>query len=79
MFCFLAYNGAYYNASILYCDISVGNIMISEGGGGGGFLIDWDICVHIGPGAKSPQRVERTVGIFLWSQDCLVVDTSLIL
>jgi len=79
MSCFLAYNGAYYNASILHCDISVGNIMISERGGGGGFLIDWDMCVHIGPGEKSPQRVERTVGIFLWSQDCLVVDTSLIL
>jgi len=79
MSCFLAYDGAYYDASILHRDISVGNIMISEGGGGGGFLIDWDMCVHVGPGAKSSGRVERTVGIFLWSQDCLVVDASLIL
>jgi len=79
MFCFLAHDGAYYDASILHRDISVGNIMISEGGGGGGFLIDWDMCVRVGPGAKSSGRVERTVGICLWSQDCLVVDASLIL
>jgi len=76
MSCFLAHDGAYYDASILHRDISVGNIMISEGGG---FLIDWDMCVRVGPGAKSSGRVERTVGIFLWSQDCLVVDASLIL
>ena len=79
MSCFLAHDGAYYDASILHRDISVGNIMISEGGGGGGFLIDWDMCVRVGPGAKSSGRVERTVGIFFWSQDCLVVDASLIL
>ena len=80
MSCFLAHDGAYYDTSILHRDISVGNIMISEGGGeGGGFLIDWDMCVRVGPGAKSSERVERTVGIFLWSQDCLVVDASLIL
>ena len=78
MSCFLAHDGAYYDASILHRDISVGNIMISEGGGGE-FLIDWDMCVRVGPGAKSSGRVERTVGIFLWSQDYLVVDTSLIL
>ena len=53
--------------------------MILEGGGGGGFLIDWDMCVRVGPGAKSLGRVERTMGIFLWSQDCLIVDASLIL
>jgi len=75
MSCFLAHDGAYYNASILHRDISVGNIMISEGGG---FLIDWNMCVCVGPGAKSSGRVERTVGIFLWSQDCLV-DALLIL
>ena len=79
MSCFLAHNGAYYDASILYHNISVGNIMILEEGEGGGFLIDWDMCVCIGPGAKSPGRVERTVGIFLWSQNCLVVDALLIL
>jgi len=73
---FVAHDAAYYDASILHRDISVGNIMISEGGG---FLIDWDMCVRVGSGAKSSRRVERTVGIFLWSQDCLVVDASLIL
>ena len=78
MSCFVAHDGAYYDASILHRNISVGNIMILEGEGGG-FLIDWDMCVRIGPGAKSLGRVEKTVGIFLWSQDCLVVDASLIL
>ena len=73
---FVAHDAAYYDASILHRDISVGNIMISEGGG---FLIDWDMCVRVGLGAQSSGRVERTVGIFLWSQDCLVVDASLIL
>jgi len=76
MSCFVAHDAAYYDANILHRDISVGNIMISEGGGG--FLIDWDMCVRVEEGAKSSRRVERTVGIFLWSQDCLV-DTSLIL
>ena len=79
MSCFLAHDGAYYDASILHHNISVGNIMISEGGEGGGFLIDWDMYVRIGPVAKSPERVERTVSIFFWSQNCLVVDASLIL
>ena len=79
MFCFLAHDGAYYDTSILHHNISMGNIMILEGGGGGGFLIDWDMCVRVGPGEKSLGRVERTMGIFLWSQDCLIVDASLIL
>jgi len=39
MFCFLAHDAAYYDANILHHDISTGNIIISEGGGGG-FLID---------------------------------------
>ena len=79
IFCFLAHDRAYYDACILHHDISVGNIIILEGRGGGGFLIDWDMCVHVGPGAKSSERVERTMGIFFWSQDCFVVDVSLIL
>jgi len=66
MSCFLAHDRAYYDASILHHNISIENIMISERGGGRGFLIDWDMCVHIGPGAKSSGRVERTVGIFFW-------------
>jgi len=64
MSCFLAHDGVYYNVSILHHNINIGNIMISEEGE---FLIDWDICVHIGPGAKLSGRIERTVGIFLWS------------
>ena len=32
-----------------------------------GFLIDWDMYVNIGPGAKLSRRIERTVDIFLWS------------
>ena len=61
MSCFLAHD-----AEILHRDISVGNIMISEGGRG--FLIDWDMCVRVGPGAKSSGRVERTVGSCLCSK-----------
>ena len=53
MSCFVAHDAAYYDAEILHRDISVGNIMISEGGGGGGFLIDWDMCVRVGLGAQS--------------------------
>ena len=45
-------------------------IMISEGGGGG-FLIDWDICVRIEEGAKPSERVERTVRICLFSNIAL--------
>ena len=68
---FLAHNIAYYNAEILYCNISIRNIMISEEGG---FLIDWDMCVHIRPGAKSSGRVERTVGSCLCSKiDLLLI------
>ena len=45
-------------------------IMISEGGGGG-FLIDWDICVRIEEGAEPSERVERTVRICLFSNIAL--------
>ena len=45
-------------------------IMISEGGGGG-FLIDWDICVCIEEGAEPSERVERTVRICLFSNIAL--------
>ena len=72
MSCFLAHNVAYYDAEILHRDISMGNIMISEGGQG--FLIDWDMCVHVGLGAKSSGRVERTVG----SCSCSKIDLLLI-
>ena len=49
MSCFVAHDAAYYDAKILHRNISVGNIMISEGGGGG-FLIDWDMCTHVEEG-----------------------------
>ena len=71
MSCFVAHDAAYYDANILHRDISVGNIMISEGGEG--FLIDWDMCVCVGLGAKSSGRVERTVGIFLCSKIALLL------
>jgi len=69
MSCFVAHDAAYYDAEILHRDISMGNIMISEGGGGGGFLIDWDMYVHVGLGAQLSGRVERTVGVCLLFQD----------
>ena len=70
MSCFVAHDAAYYDAKILHRDISAGNIMISEEGGG--FLIDWDMCVRIGGGVQPSGRVERTVGVCLLFQDCLV-------
>ena len=72
MFCFLAHDAAYYDANILHHNISAGNIMILKGGGGG-FLIDWDICVRIEEGAEPSERVERTVGICLCSKIALLL------
>jgi len=51
MSCFLAHDAAYYNAEILHCNINMRNIMILEGKEG--FLIDWDMYIHIGPGTMS--------------------------
>ena len=45
--------------------------MISEGGGG--FLIDWDMCVYIEEGAEPSGRVERTVGICPCSKTALLL------
>ena len=70
MFCFLAHDGAYYDTSILHHNISMGNIMILEGGG---FLIDWDMCVHIEEGAELSGRMERTVEICLCSKIALLL------
>jgi len=70
MFCFSAHDAVYYDANILHCDISAGNIMIL-GEGEGGFLIDWDICVRVEKGAELSGRVERTVGICLFSNIAL--------
>jgi len=63
MSCFVAHDAAYYNAKILHCNISTGNIMILKEGGG--FLIDWDMCVRIGGGVQPSGRVERTVDVCL--------------
>ena len=72
MSCFVAHDAAYYDADILHRDISMGNIMISEGGGG--FLIDWDMCVRVVLGAQSSGRVERTVGSCICSKiDLLLI------
>ena len=70
MFCFSAHDTVYYDANILHRNISAGNIMILEGGEEG-FLIDWDMCVHIEEGAEPSGRVERTVGICLFSNIAL--------
>jgi len=70
MSCFVAHDAAYYNTKILHCDISAGNIMILEEGGG--FLIDWDMYVCIRGEVQLSGRVERTVGVCLLFQDCLV-------
>ena len=67
---FVAHDAAYYDANILHRDISAGNIMISEGGG---FLIDWNMCVHVEEGAEPSGRVERTVGICLCSKIALLL------
>jgi len=74
---FVAHDVAYYDANILHRNINVGSIMISEGGGG--FLIDWDMCVRVEERAEPSGRVERTVGICPLFQDCLVIDVSLVL
>jgi len=70
MSCFVAHNIAYYDAKILHPDISIGNIMILEEEGG--FLIDWDMCVCIGGEVQLSGRMERTVGVCLLFQDCLL-------
>ncbi len=65
---FIAHDGAYFDANILHRDISSENIMISEDGG---FLIDWDKCIRVGPQGQSPKKVERTVCICLSSNIAL--------
>ena len=75
MSCLVAHDAAYYDTDILHHDISVGNIMISEEGEG--FLIDWNMCVWVGPGAMSLERVERTVGSCICSKiDLLLISVS---
>ena len=65
---FIAHDGAYFDANILHQDISLENIMISEDGG---FLIDWDKCIHVRPQEQSLKKVEKTVCICLSSNIAL--------
>jgi len=49
-------------------DISAENIIISEDGG---FLIDWDKSIRVGPERQSSKKMERTVCICLFSKIAL--------
>jgi len=61
---FVAHDAAYFDANILHRDISTENIIISEDGG---FLIDWDKSIRVGPENQSSKKMERTVCICLFS------------
>ncbi|EEB96169.1 hypothetical protein MPER_04741, partial [Moniliophthora perniciosa FA553] len=52
-------NVAYEEAKILHCDISSGNILISEDGKSG-FLIDWEFSVPVGD-PETPRQHMRTL------------------
>ena len=39
----------------------------------GGFLIDWDMCVHVEEGAEPLERVERPVSICFCSKIALLL------
>jgi len=75
MSCVVAHDAAYYDAKILHRDISVGNIMISEGGGGG-FLIYWDMCAHVEEG-QSHQGGWRGLWGFAFCSKIALLLTSL--
>ena len=65
---FVAHDAAYFDANILHRDISTENIIIPEDGG---FLIDWDKSVRVGPERQSSKKMERTVCICLFSKIAL--------
>jgi len=75
MSCFVAHDAAYYDAKILHRDISVGNIMILEGGGGG-FLIDWDMYARVEEG-QSHQGGWRGLWGFSFCSKIALLLTSL--
>jgi len=75
MSCFVAHDAAYYDAKILHRDISVGNIMILEGGGGG-FLIYWDMCACVEEG-QSHQGEWRELWGFAFCSKIALLLTSL--
>ena len=56
----LAHDDAFYEASVLHRDISVGNIITSEDGTG--LLVDWDLCKVMDSASENEEHaVERTV------------------
>jgi serine/threonine protein kinase len=56
----VAHRDAYYKARILHRDVSAGNILITEKGGG--ILIDWDLSKKVKEYAKPKPRLHsRTV------------------
>ena len=56
----------------------MGNILIGEGGKG--LLIDWDLCVKVDPDSGKPitsrRRPDRTVGIYSFAGDPLLIPSS---
>ena len=71
---FVAHNVVYYDTNILYCNINMESIMISQGEE---FLIDWNICAYIELGTRLLGTVKRTVDIYSLFQNCLIIDVSL--
>ena len=68
---------AAYNAGVLHCDISLGNIMIVDNDKEtikGGILINWDLCKVINPSGKSSRvhHYTRTVSKFMTPVYCML-------
>jgi serine/threonine protein kinase len=56
----IAHTAAYDKARILHRDVSVGNVLITDEGGG--ILIDWDLSKKVNEGADpKPRQHSRTV------------------
>jgi RIO-like serine/threonine protein kinase len=58
---FPAHKQAYEWAKILHCDISVGNIILTDDGKG--LLIDWDLCNRVENLVKVGRLSERMVSL----------------
>ncbi|KAF8515267.1 hypothetical protein BU17DRAFT_31910, partial [Hysterangium stoloniferum] len=57
----IGHGDAYDKAKILHRDISSGNILITDSGGG--LLIDWDLCKRLQDIYQGEAHIERTVMI----------------
>ena len=69
----VAHRDAYYKAHILHRDVSAGNILITEKGGG--ILIDWDLSKKVKEYAEpKPTLHSRTVRWFSLSLAKLIHD-----